>query len=584
MFRIALALALGCLFIPPTPVAASDVEKAVAKLNRESFARWQRWITSSDVDKRRDAARLLGGHPEQPGTVGLLLPALSDRDDVVRVQAASSLWKLAEREVDIGAAVPALRERLVDPRPDVRVQAAGALEKAGVDPRELVDARRSVLREGDWFEVALAARDLVGWVDGVELVEPLLRSLREAPLDGDRDRFDANRVFAPLVARGDGATIEALVAALDEPRLPKASLIAALGDLQPAPPGLRDALLANLREDDPAIRATAAKTLGALVQRGEGGDGWVAPLLPLLEDLYVDVRYEACDALRAGRGAAHTGSEALLALLAREPEARVRRAALRALAAIGDPAEAFDRSAKSAVAERALPAVEAIASGDADADVRETAQEALATLRDGTATGTRVLAPTAAPSDAGALDRLRARDIAFTEDSFWRAIGERDLSTIEDLLAAGISPTAMDASGMPALHFAVATTCDYGQPSSEATRGIIAALLRAGADPNQREADGGNTALHRATSCDAFVVKQLLAAKADPKAKNTMQIGAFTMFIGINAEAAKALLDAGYRADAKEKAMLQAMLSAEKDPGKRKLFQRALGGGGFDVE
>ena len=80
------------------------------------------------------------------------------------------------------------------------------------------------------------------------------------------------------------------------------------------------------------------------------------------------------------------------------------------------------------------------------------------------------------------------------------------------------------------------------------------------------------------------MVKQLLAAKADPKAKNTMQIGAFTMFIGINAEAAKALLDAGYRADAKEKAMLQAMLASEKDPAKRRLYQRALGGGGFNVE
>src|SRR5690606_36068276 len=129
----------------------------------------------------------------------------------------------------------------------------------------------------------------------------------------------------------------------------------------------------------------------------------------------------------------------------------------------------------------------------------------------GSATHTKVLTTTTRGDDA-AMQRLRARSIEFTEDAFWRALGERDVATVEDLLAAGLSPNTISADGMPPLHLVVMAGCDHGQPTAEATRRIVAALIAHGADPNQRDRAGGNPVLHRASSCDASLVRQLIAA------------------------------------------------------------------------
>jgi len=118
--------------------------------------------------------------------------------------------------------------------------------------------------------------------------------------------------------------------------------------------------------------------------------------------------------------------------------------------------------------------------------------------------------------------------------------------------------------------------CDYGQPTAEATHRIVALLIARGADPNQREPGGDNPALHRATSCDGALVKQLLAAKADPRARNGSGLSAFPSFVLTSASGAAALLDGGYRPDAKERATLQSMLAAERDPARKKLLTRAL--------
>lgn len=563
------------LVTTPDPVQGFDLDKR----RNEAFAQWSNWIGSRDPERRSEAARMLGGYKDRPEAVGLLIPALADRDDGVRRQAAGSLWQLAQDGVDIGAAVPALRSRLDDPLAGVQVQAAGALEKAGVDPRELVDARRGVLERGSWFEVALAARDLIGWVDGADLVEPLLWSLREAPPVRDRERFDARSVLGPLVRRGGPGVIPGLMRALDDPSLPKADLLTALGSLQPTPPGWREALLRASRDIDPPTRAAAAEQLQALVKRGEAGANWIPALLPLIDDPYPEVRRAVCALFEATAGDAHPAIEGLLARAHADYDPLAQRAAIRAIAAIGDPAESYDRAVKADIARRAEPILEAVAAdASAETDTRQVAGEALKTIREGSAIGTRLLAPSAPGSEA-ALVRLRERDVPFTEDAFWRALGERDVQTIEDLLDAGIAPASISADGMPPLHSLLMGGCDYGQPTADETRRIVATLLRHGADPNQRDEAGGNTALHRAMSCDAALVKQLVAGKADVNARNGMQMSAFSILISVNPDAAEALLDAGYRADARERAMFKAMLGAEKDPGKRRLLTRAMAGG-----
>jgi HEAT repeat protein len=562
---------------PLAPALAINLNPSMEELREEAFVQWRKWIAGRDQEKRRIAADNLGSFEERPEAVVLLAGALRDADPEVRRLAATSLWKLGDREARLEAALPALRGALQDRVPAVQVQAAGALERAGVDPRELVAARQRVLADGDSFDVALAARDLIGHVDGASLVEPLLFSLRQAPPTRDDDAFDAGDVLPALAQRGGPGAVAGLMRALDDPALPKVPLLEALMTLETPPAGWSAALQRLLRDPESSTRAKAADAYETLIER----DGAVAvppaPLLPLLRDRYGEVRLEAAEALGAAGGAAHAALADLLALAQRDPEPRVRRAALRALAPIGDPAEAYERDAKARVAAQARPVLEAIAAdGAQEDDAREIARETLRVLAAGSAPHTRVLTPSA-PSDAGALARLRARGVEFTEDAFWRALGEREVETVQDLLAAGIDPKTSTDDGMPALHFMLMGGCDYGRPTAEATRKIVAALLAAGADPNQIEPGGDNPALHRATSCDAAVVKQLVAAKADVRARNASGLTAFTMFVLTSPSGAGALLDAGYRASGAERATLQSMLQGEKDPARRRLLQRALG-------
>ena len=567
-----IGIALLLLTLVSPPVRAVDMDK----LHREAFTQWTRWIVSRDEEKRRIAAKSLGGFGEQPQTVTLLATALPDKDAEVRRLAASSLWTLADDKIDIGTAVPALRARLNDVSPAVRVQAAGALERSGVDPAELVAARRGVLSQGDWFDVALATRDLIGSIDGAELVAPLLQSLHDGPRTRDDDRFDAEDVLEPLAQRGGAGAVAGLMRALDDPRLPKVALLDALGSLDPAPDGWRDALLRTAREPEPAARVSAARHLRTLVQRRAAGSDWVAPMLPLLRDADADVRATTSALFGAGAGEAHAAVDSLLDLLAQERDDGVRHAAVVALGAIGNASESFDRRIKADIATRARPTLERIAAdAGQDEDTREAAQEALQAITGGTATHTKPLV-TSAPGDAAALQRLRERDIEFTEDAFWRALGERDVQTVQDMLDAGFSPQSISADGMPALHFIVMVGCDYNQPTADETRRIVAALIAHGANPNQREPGGDNPALHRASSCDAALVKQLIAAKADIRARNASQLTAFPLFVVTSPGAAAALLDAGYRPDAKERVTVQAMLDGERDPAKRKVLARAL--------
>jgi HEAT repeat protein len=259
MIRSGSAVCLLLLALAAAPQApAINLDPSIEELQRDAFRQWSKWIVARDVERRRNAAENLGSFGHEPRAVGLLATALGDADADVRRLAAGSLWRLGDRDADVAAALPALRARLDDPVPAVQVQVAGALERAGVDPRELVPARRRVLADGDPFDVALAARDLIGHVDGAELVEPLLRSLRDAPPTRDDDAFDAGDVLQPLAQRGGAGAVAGLMQGLDDPQLPKLPLLQALATLETAPPGWREALLRALRDPEAASRAAAA--------------------------------------------------------------------------------------------------------------------------------------------------------------------------------------------------------------------------------------------------------------------------------------------------------------------------------------
>lgn len=623
----------------------------MAKLRAKALERYVKDLGSRNVETRRDAARGLSGYDEAQA-VAALASALADSDDGVREAAASSLWKTG---AEASAARPALESALRDRSPAVRVQAAGALEAMGADPAAMVESRRSVLEDGDWFDQALAARDLVGHMPPAELVGPVLDSIRRTP-PGSRarfadpeDEFSGASVLDRLTGTGDSVVVAGLRAALDEPGMPKAALIDALAPVEPEPARWVDALAAAARDGDPKVRRAAAEALQERAKRPEGGAGWPERVLHLLDDGDRGVKWAAVDALGAAGGAAYAAAPGLARVVQSREDDGLRRAAARALGAIGDRAEPFDRGLKEQVAAVAAPALLAVVQADGDEDVRAEATEAyvglavepvvqaakLAELAEGRyPTRVRVHAvraigdlgraaegaipalerlaqdpeslvssaaaygieqirrgvavpaaaearpagqrPAAADADAqAALAWLRREGVDLTQDSLYRAIVERNAEAVENLLTAGVSASDAGTTGMPPLHHALMSACDYGvRPTSDEARRIVAAMLAHGADPNGLD-EQGNPALMRAAGvCDAAVIGKLVAAGADIQAKNAANMTAFAVMVAMgDSEGAGALLDAGFRFSPEDAESVREWFTD--DPAKRKLLERA---------
>jgi HEAT repeat protein len=365
------ALAVALLGAPP-PAAADDT---LDKLQARALERYLKDLGSRSAETRRDAADGLGGY-EEAQAVAALAGALSDEDSGVREAAAGSLWETGEAAA---AARPALERVLTDPEPGVRVRAAGALEAMDVDPATLVEARRSVARDGDWFDQALAARDLIGHVPPAELVGPVLDSIRRTP-EGSRsafadpeDEFSGASVLEPLAGANDPAVTAGLAAALTDPAMPRVALVDALAPVEPEPDGWAPTLVGLSRDRDPELRRAVAEALELRAGRAGGASGWPDGVKHLLDDPDHDVRYAAVEALGAAGGEAAGAATKLAALSAPGPDESVRSAAVRALGEIGDAAEPFDRSVKAEVARVAGPALLAIVDAPGDEDLRRAA-------------------------------------------------------------------------------------------------------------------------------------------------------------------------------------------------------------------
>ena len=321
------ALAIALLGAPP-PAAADDT---LDKLQARALERYLKELGSRNADTRRDAAEGLGGY-EEAQAVAALAGALSDEDAGVRQAAAGSLWETGEAAA---AARPALERALTDPEPAVRVRAAGALEAMGADPATLVEARRSVARDGDWFDQALAARDLIGHVPPAELVGPVLDSIRRTP-EGSRsafadpeDEFSGASVLAPLAGTNDPAVTAGLAAALAEASMPRAALVKALAPVEPEPAGWASTLVGLSKDRDPELRRAVAEALELRADRPGGAAGWPDGVKHLLDDPDPDVRYAAAEALGAAGGEAAGATAKLAALTAPGPDESVRLAAVR---------------------------------------------------------------------------------------------------------------------------------------------------------------------------------------------------------------------------------------------------------------
>jgi ankyrin repeat protein len=231
-------------------------------------------------------------------------------------------------------------------------------------------------------------------------------------------------------------------------------------------------------------------------------------------------------------------------------------------------------------AQAAVPALERLESDSNDL-ISSAARSSKEEILRGAA-----MTPAAAPAaharpggDAAAAQAwLREHGHEFTQDGFLRALVGADADAVKAFLDAGMSAADPGTTGMPPLHHALMFACTYGvRPSSEAAHRIVADLLAHGAAPNAVD-DTGNPALHRAAGpCDGAIITKLIAAGADVNAVNSTGMSAFSLALALSdAEAAEAMLKAGFRFGSAEAAMAREWYLD--DPVRRTLIARAGGG------
>jgi hypothetical protein len=120
--------------------------------------------------------------------------------------------------------------------------------------------------------------------------------------------------------------------------------------------------------------------------------------------------------------------------------------------------------------------------------------------------------------DASALKRqLGGLGYEFTPESFFRAIGERNVAAVELFLQGGMSPNQKNEQGRYALNHAV-LVC--GQDAGSASA-VVVALVKAKADVRTKDPDNKTTALVGSVqSCTLEAVQALIAAGSDLSAKS----------------------------------------------------------------
>jgi len=307
------------LMLPGDPLF-SFAENYVRSSGAAGASHLARLLDDFHPEVRRRAVQYLGNSSEERLSATLLVRALGDPDEGVRIAACEALHS-QEKHMDI--VLPALSRRLECASRSVRVAAAQTLLSLGARARPALPHLLAQAGDTDASLRAAIARALTR-IGGMEIREAaaLFTALVRDPIAEVREK--AIEGLASLGPPG----LPGLRAALDDKELMiRRQALSAVANLSSLPADLEPALSRLLRDPDPILRGEAAATLASL---GPAAAPALPTLAALLRDADANVRIGAAQAIAAVGKPAGDLAPPLKALL-RDPQEKVRRAAAEAL-------------------------------------------------------------------------------------------------------------------------------------------------------------------------------------------------------------------------------------------------------------
>jgi hypothetical protein len=360
----------------------------------------------------------------------------------------------------------------------------------------------------------------------------------------------------------DRSIIQPLWEALIETRNGQIPLMKALSHFEPKPEGWTRSLLRQLDHPNPNVRYAALGHLRYVKQEKEVAV-WAPRAAQMLQDADSSVRSNALWALGSAQGLAAGEIDKVVAAT-NDPEASVRRSAVRALGEMAEANQAIPAATRARVAAAARPAIDR-AMQDPDKDVRDEAKSALRNIGSGgtavasappspapaSAPASRDASPASTGNEAKGLAYLRSRKVKFDDHSFFLALQQLDVPLVGAFLDAGMSPNKSIQDLGPSIRVMLfaAPACSPGErPTKAETKQIVKLLLERGADVNSGD-ERGNTALMEAAGkgCDRELIRMLIKAGAKINATNASGLTPFEMGMWSGHDGLDELIAAGYR-------------------------------------
>jgi HEAT repeat protein len=381
-----------------------ELQKKLEKAEKD-MKKWEKWMPSDeemardrkklidksikdlkhrDPERRAEAAETLGKMKYEPA-VPALAEALKDKDEWVRVEAASALWEMGEPSA---SAIPSLYEALEDSSGRVRLYSAGALRMLGESEEKIIPALKPVLGSANvWnrayaivqlMEMEVRVIELIPAIDSI-LLDPAYRkpaaydfdlfSMKFEPVNADPnveakrlllealddqkslpaeivpaleyakkdlDELVRSRAISCLskVEETDDSKIARLITTLKTTKgYDRITAIRLLGDLKPVPREAVPDLIAAVRDKDTDVRAAAVACLG---KTKPVGLETVQVLIGVLKDKKTEVRQAAADAFEVIGADGKEAIPALRQVAASDKDVFVQNAAKRALSKMGE--------------------------------------------------------------------------------------------------------------------------------------------------------------------------------------------------------------------------------------------------------